>query len=120
VLEAAFAEASVRSSALRLVHGWRLAPAYDDLFPDVAAWTARDEAAIMAAASDLAAKYPDVPLHVDVRHDWPADTLVRAGNDSDLLVVGRHDGLRVLPHRLGSLARTATAHASCPVMVVPV
>jgi nucleotide-binding universal stress UspA family protein len=120
VLEAAFAEAAARSCSLRLLHGWRLEPAYDDILSDVTAWTARDEAAIRAAASDLAAKYPDVPLHVDVRHDWPADVLAHAGTGNDLLVVGRHSGLPILPHRLGALARTAVAHATCPVMVVPV
>jgi nucleotide-binding universal stress UspA family protein len=120
VLEAAFVEASARSSSLRLLHGWRLEPAYDDLVSDADAWTARDEASITSAASDLAAKYPEVQLHLDVRHDWPADVLAQAANDSDLLVVGRHDGLRILPHRLGSVARTAIAHATCPVMVVPV
>jgi nucleotide-binding universal stress UspA family protein len=120
VLEAAFAEASARQCALRLLHGWRLDTAYDDILARTAEWTARDEAAITTAASDLAAKYPEVQLHVDVRHDWPAAVLAEAGEAADLLVVGRHAGLAHLPHRLGSLARTALAHATCPVMVVPV
>jgi nucleotide-binding universal stress UspA family protein len=120
VLEAAFAEASARSCGLRLLHGWRLEQAYDHILSDVPAWTARDEATITVAARDLAAKYPEVQLHIDVRHDWPADVLAHAGAASDLLVVGRHSGLPLMPHRLGSLARTAVAHAPCPVMVVPV
>jgi nucleotide-binding universal stress UspA family protein len=86
----------------------------------VPAWTARDKSAITAATSDLATKYPDVRLRIEVRHDWPADVLAHAGRGADLLVVGRHAGLPLLPHRLGSLARAAATHAPCPVMVVPV
>jgi len=119
VLETAFSEAASRGWALRLLHGWRLPMAYDDLLADDEHWLRQDEAAINAAAADLRSKYPDVEVRVEVRHDWPADVLAGAATDSHLLVVGRHDGLPVLPVRLGSLARTAIAHARCPVMVVP-
>lgn len=119
VVETAFATAALHRSSLRLVHAWRLATAYDDLLGDADRWTAQHEATITAAAAELRAKYPDVAVHVHIRHDWPGDVLVSASQDSDLLVVGRHDGVPAKPARLGSLARALVAHADCPVMVVP-
>ncbi len=120
VLEAAFAEASARGATLTLLHGWRLESGYDDMVTDRSAWSRRDEAAIAAGAAELVTKYPEVPMRIDVRHEWPAELLAHAGLSADLLVVGRHGGLPGLPHRLGSLARTAVSHSMCPVVVVPV
>lgn len=116
VLEAAFAEAAARSSPLRVVHGWRVPVAYDDLR---ARWSAQDDVSIQAALTGLRERYPDIDVRVDVQNDWPPDVLVRTAAASDLLVVGRHNGLSMLPPRLGSLARTVVSHAACPVMVVP-
>jgi len=121
VLEAAFAAASVHGCSVRLVHGWRLEPAYDDIIAGRdALWTSVIEADLTTATTDLRAKYTDVAVRTEVRHDWPADVLVRAANDSDRLVIGRHHGLPVLPARLGSLARAAIDHAERPVVIVPV
>ena len=119
VLEAAFAGAAARGLALRLVHAWRLAAEYDDIVATDPRWVPEVQAAIASASTELATKYPEVSLDIQVRHDWPADVLVRAAEDSERVVVGRHDGISALPPRLGSVARAVIAHASCPVMVVP-
>ena len=50
----------------------------------------------------------------------PAEELVRASRDADLLVVG-HRGAGGFPRlRLGSVSSKVTHHAACPVVVVPV
>jgi len=119
VLEAGFAEASARGCRLAVVHAWRLEAAYDDILADEARWKAQDEAHIVPAIDDLRTKYPDVVVRIDVRHHWPADALVHAAKGSEMVIIGRHDGLSVLPGRLGHLTRAVIAHARCPVMVVP-
>jgi nucleotide-binding universal stress UspA family protein len=116
VLEAAFAEAAARGSSLRVAHGWKVPAAYDDLR---AQWSAEDDAHITSAMTDLRERHPDVDVRVDVHNEWPPEVLADVANSSDLLVVGRHSGMSMLPPRLGSLARAAVAHATCPVMIVP-
>jgi nucleotide-binding universal stress UspA family protein len=59
-------------------------------------------------------------MEVDVRHHWPADVLVEATKEADLLVIGRHQGRRLMPPRLGGTGRAVVRHAECPVMIVPV
>ena len=117
VLEAAFAEAAARASSLTVVHGWKVPAAYDDLRAE---WSAQDEASINHGVTSLRETYPDVEVRIDVHNDWPPDVLVQAAATADLLVVGRHSGLPMLPRRIGSLARAVVAHASSPVMIVPV
>jgi nucleotide-binding universal stress UspA family protein len=120
VLETAFTEAAARGSSLRVLHAWRLATEYDDILADDPRWVAEVEADINTATEDFRAKFADVTVHVDVRHELTADALVEAACGSDLLVIGRHSGLPLLPTRVGSLARSVAAHAPCPVMIVPV
>jgi nucleotide-binding universal stress UspA family protein len=49
----------------------------------------------------------------------PAEELVRASHDADLLVVG-HRGSGGFPRlRLGSVSAKVTHHAACPTVVVP-
>lgn len=117
VLEAAFEEAAAHGSELKVVHGWKVPAAYEDI---LLRWSAEDDKNITAGLADLRAKYPEVAVRIEVQHEWPADVLVDAGAEADLLVVGRHDGLVKFAPRLGSLARAAVAHAPCPVMIVPV
>jgi nucleotide-binding universal stress UspA family protein len=49
----------------------------------------------------------------------PAEQLIRASHDADLLVVG-HRGTGGFPRlRLGSVSAKVTHHAACPTVVVP-
>jgi nucleotide-binding universal stress UspA family protein len=120
VVEAAVHEADRRHVGLRLLHGWRLAPDYDDLLVNDEKWVAELEWGVRTRATELGEKYPDVPTEVDVRHHWPADILVEASKEADLLVIGRHQGRRLMPPRLGGTGRAVVRHAECPVMIVPV
>lgn len=59
-------------------------------------------------------------LHVEwlVEHGAPEDTLIAAGENAALVVIGRHHRKHALGPHLGSTARAVLARASCPVMVV--
>jgi nucleotide-binding universal stress UspA family protein len=119
VVEAAFTEAATHGWALRLVYAWNVASAYGDMVAEEEHWTNAAEAGIATAIQDVRAKHPDVPVTIEVRHDWPADVLTAMSSESDLVVVGRHSHHVPLQSRLGSLARSAIVHADCPVMIVP-
>jgi len=49
----------------------------------------------------------------------PAEELVRAARDADLLVVGRRGGGGFRRLMMGSVSSKVTHHAACPVTVVP-
>ena len=119
VLNTAFAEAALHGWALRMVYAWNVPSAYGDMVAEEGHWTNEVEASLTTVTADLRQKYSNVPVTVDVRHDWPADVLAQLSRESDLLVVGRHSHHGFLQPRLGSLARTAIGHAECPVVVVP-
>jgi nucleotide-binding universal stress UspA family protein len=122
VVEQALAWAEATGAPLRVVHAWRLDAAYDDIItPRVAAtWRVDQELTIDAALQDLREAHPDVPVTVEVRHQWPTDVLVDESQVASLVVVGRHGPHSWEPEHLGSLARAVMREAKCPVMVVPV
>jgi nucleotide-binding universal stress UspA family protein len=121
VVAEAFAQAAARQWSLCVAHAWRLDPVYDDIvIARDGAWRARAEAAIRSSLEELRQQYPDVPVDVEVRHQWPADALVELSAAANLLVVGRHHPHVATPRRLGSIARALLRTAACPVTVVPV
>ncbi|HEY3833931.1 MAG TPA: universal stress protein [Acidimicrobiia bacterium] len=72
--------------------------------------------AMLDAAVDGVA-VSDLDISRKVESGSPADVLVAAASDADLLVVGRHGGAGVL--HLGSVSAHCARHAACPVVVVP-
>lgn len=122
VLRAAFAWADATGTALRVVHAWRLDPAYDDIITARVAgeWNHEKRQALAVAVSELGALHPDVPVVLEVRHQYPPEVLVEESRTASLVVVGRR-GPHLWPgEHLGSLARTVLRSAAGPVMVVPV
>lgn len=122
VLAEGFAEADRRGAPLRVVHAWRLDPAYDDIItrrvdPE---WHDRLQAELQTAVAPFVERYPDVEVDTVVWHQWPADAVADLAGSSSLVVVGRHGERHLLPHRVGSIARAAITTSSCPVLVVPV
>ena len=121
VLALAFAEASARQCPLRVVHAWKLDPVYDDIISAREdSWRSEAEATIRSTLEEMRHGHPDVPVEVEVRHQWPADALVELTDTSDILVVGRHSHHLLGPRRVGSIARALLRTAKCPVTVVPV
>lgn len=122
VLDSAFSWAATTGVPLRIVHAWRLDAAYDDLISaaDAAQWREEQTEALASAVAGLRERHPDVPVTLEVRHQWPVDVLVDDSRGASLVVVGRHGSRSWAPERLGSLARTVIRESKSPVMVVPV
>jgi nucleotide-binding universal stress UspA family protein len=120
-VSAAMEWAAATDALVRVVHAWRLDPAYDDIVTArvAADWHAEQVRALESAIADLRADRPSVPVRVEVLHQWPIQVLVDGSATASLVVVGRHGGhWRGGPH-LGSVARTVLREAQGPVMVVP-
>jgi nucleotide-binding universal stress UspA family protein len=121
VLAEALAQAALRGWALRVEHAWKLDPAYDDIImARDHEWRDQAETALRTTLERLTHEHPDVPVEVEVRHQWPADALVELSATSNLLIVGRHSHHALAPRRIGSVARALLRTAECPLMVVPV
>lgn len=120
-LEAGFDWATSTGAGVRVVHGWRLDAAYDDIISERvdAEWRADCKYALTTAVAKLSDDHPAVGVTIEVRHQWPADVLVDDSRAASLVVVGRHASHPWALERLGSIARTVMAHAESPVMVVP-
>jgi nucleotide-binding universal stress UspA family protein len=76
------------------------------------------EAAVEEIAGKLGADQPE-SVSVTALSGFPAQTLIDASKDSDLLVVGTRGGGGFAPLLLGSVSSQVAHHASCPVVIVP-
>ena len=65
------------------------------------------------ATGPVAARYPDVRLHLEVARGRPAESLLRRADGASLVVVGTSR------HHVGNDAVATVEHATCPVAVVP-
>jgi nucleotide-binding universal stress UspA family protein len=59
------------------------------------------------------------PVTVKAVHGFPADELIGAGKDADMIVVGSRGSGGFTRLMMGSVAEQVTRHASRPVLVVP-
>ncbi len=76
------------------------------------------EAAVEDIAGKLGAGRPE-SVTVTAQSGFPAQTLIDASKEADLLVVGTRGGGGFAPLLLGSVSNQVVHHASCPVVVVP-
>ncbi|MFC4500916.1 MULTISPECIES: universal stress protein [Streptomyces] len=111
-------EAVRRDLALRVVHAWRFQP---DSAPDVAdedtqrRWV-RD--AVERAVGTVAERHPGLAVTTDVEEGRPAETLLAAAADAELLVLGSRGHGAVVGFLLGSVGRQVLAEAARPVVLV--
>ena len=125
-LEWAMAEAAIREAQLTVLTVNPVAASY---------WTGRPtplpgdhervaeirrsaEEAAAAAAAKLGSSQPE-SVTVAAVSGFPAETLIQAAKDSDMLVVGRRGAGGFASLILGSVSNQVVHHASCPVVVVP-
>jgi len=76
------------------------------------------EAAVAEMAEKLGSSQPE-SVTVTALSGFPAETLIDASNDCDLMVVGTRGGGGFTHLRLGSISSQVVHHAHCPVVVVP-
>jgi nucleotide-binding universal stress UspA family protein len=90
-------------------------------YPEDAANTAKAREAAQAETDQVVAALDAKPASVTVTgvHGLPADELVKASQDADMVVVGRRGmgGFAVL--LMGSVSSQVAQHAACPVLIVP-
>jgi nucleotide-binding universal stress UspA family protein len=119
----AFEFAAQHEAQLKVLHAWDLPSVYEDALVDEAAveqWRHDLVIDIEAAFADAARQHPAVKATVDVVHARPADALLEASREADVLQLGRHEVRHPLIHQLGSMTRAMLQVAECPVVVVPV
>lgn len=122
VAAAAFAEARLSGSAVRVVRAW----CYPDLDTDEESLLHGTGAEVSEALrratanglSDLVSLHRDVPCHVDVVHGPAAYSLIEASHHGRLLFIGRHRPAHHWGPQLGPVTRSVLGHAHCPVVVV--
>ena len=125
-LEWAMREAAVRHVPLTVVtvhevavSGWTGQPI---IFPvDQADLEKVRQAAEETVAKAAAQLGESQPASVTVRavNGFPAQELIEASRDADLLVVGSRGGGGFARLMLGSISQKVVHHAHCPVVVVP-
>jgi len=121
-------EAALRSAQLEVVHAWTFVPvatpADSGLVP--MAWTdnvelldvTRQAAEDAAAAQVEAVLGPDHGASISVVESGPAEALIAAAADADLLVVGSRGRGNLAAALLGSTSAKVADEAPCPVVVV--
>ena len=117
--EAAFRNTSLTVLAVhQAVHGWTGTLSFHD---DDAQTQKIAEAAKAETDKVLAELGDSRPESVTVRavHGYPAEELINASADSDMIVVGSHGTGRWSRQMLGSVASKVAHHANVPVLIVP-
>lgn len=126
LLREAFEAARVRGASVQIIHTWWRSPGsgmgpemgHSRVASDLRNARARDEISSLLSFVEGDSDFLDVPVEVDVRHGRPADVLVEASRDAELLVVGRHDPWIPLGSHLGPIAHAVLRDAECPVLLV--
>ena len=75
------------------------------------------EEMVLKVTSQLEAQPPSVTVHAST--GFPAQELIEASKDADLLVVGSRGAGGFAKLMLGSVSNQVVHHAHCPVVVVP-
>jgi nucleotide-binding universal stress UspA family protein len=124
-LEWALKEAAITHARLTVltvhsvaVSGWSGNPILlpGDADDQEKAYQGAEEMTLKAIAQLGEAQPP--PVTVRVVTGFPAEELIKASNDADLLVVGSHGAGGFARMIMGSVSNQVARHAHCPVVVV--
>jgi len=117
----AFEEAALRKASLIAVHSWHL-PESDisragPIFTEPESYVAQTETGkrLEQLLDSWRAKYPDVPVSLDLVHGHPGRALAGLSARADLVVLGR----RSAHHGPASVMHAVLNHAHGPVVTVP-
>ena len=91
-------------------------------YPEDVGLTEQAAQAAQAATDKALASIPDHPASVAVKavHGFPAEELINAGADADMIVLGSRGGGGWARQLIGSVSTQVTQHAPCPVVILPV
>jgi len=124
----AYDEAAIRGERLRLVCAYQTPAGWlgmgEALGSAVTATVSDDDlkaysASTIDEALQAIDQHASVEIIVDPRPGHPADVLIAASADADLLVVGNRGHGDIGSVLLGSVGMHCVHHAICPVVVVP-
>ncbi|WP_315093851.1 universal stress protein [uncultured Cellulomonas sp.] len=121
-VDLAFDQAAQRRAPLRAVHAWQLpvrlgsAPVWTG--SEIEQQLATEKALLAESLAGHMEQYADVEVLPSVGLGGPAEVVLAASDDAQLLVVGSRGrgGFRGL--LLGSVSQAVVHHATCPVVVV--
>jgi nucleotide-binding universal stress UspA family protein len=122
LLRAGFEETRMRHARLNAIHTWWLDTDWEpstldqEYRADRDASTRRELGPILDA---IHVQYPGVKATLEVWNAPPADALMDAARESELLILGRRHHLLPLGSHLGPVARAILAHGDCPVYLTP-
>ncbi|MGI5372962.1 universal stress protein [Streptomyces sp. CA-251387] len=114
-------EAVRRGLALRVVHAWRFQPhegidaGYAKDADTQAQWVREG---LAEAARSVRERHPGLEVTTDVLDGGPAETLVAAAADAEMLVLGSRGHGAVVGFLLGSVGQQVIAGATRPVVLV--
>ena len=121
----ALAEASARSDNLRVVCAWDIGPPTFTAmgFGPVPAGVLRTyeraaEQTVAGLLESYAQAVDGIVVERSIMHGSPADVLIEAAKDAELLVVGSHGHGAAAALFLGSVSIRCAQLASCPVVIV--
>jgi nucleotide-binding universal stress UspA family protein len=122
LLRCGFEEAKLRRARLAAIHTWWLDTDWEpssldqEYRADRDASTRRELGPILEG---LQLQFPGVKASLEVWNAPPADALMDAGRESELLILGRRHHLLPFGGHLGPVARAILAHGDCPVFLTP-
>lgn len=126
VLEWAVKEAGLRKASLTVLTVWQVAGNHWTGNPEVYPADQAETEKMRQAAEEATKKAVDAagastPTSVTVRavSGIPAQELVNASNDADLVVVGARGGGGFARLMLGSTSNQVVSHSAAPVVVIP-
>jgi nucleotide-binding universal stress UspA family protein len=111
-------EARRRGVPLRLLHAWQRQPHPSPSLPDGANQRHWAERILRHAEADLRRRHPDLDLGTEQVPDSPADALMAAAEEAELLVLGNRGLSGVGGFLVGSVALASVARAQRPVVLV--
>jgi nucleotide-binding universal stress UspA family protein len=122
VLEFAFRQASLRDLPLLVLHCfWDVLAAANAAHVIGGDLDYQEERVMLAESlAGMGEKYPDVHVTTELARGVPAEALVSAAENMDLLVVGGHEQRLRDRAVMRSVSVSVVEHATCPVAVVPV
>ncbi|MGV9457292.1 universal stress protein [Streptomyces sp. NPDC003635] len=125
----AFAEAEARTARLSVVHAWthrHLSPELPSLVPATSpgqreeARRARSEEAVPRfTLAGLQERYPHVGVETRTVRTAPAQALLTATREADIVVIAAHRDPKRHGVHLGPVTHTLLHHSHCPVVIVP-